>query len=319
MNEFELESLLFDALARVFIPKHGEVKRNQDLQLGNDLIREIDLIVQHENHFYLIEVKSLSRNFNRFTKAYEQILSYAQRFQQHQGIAASNVHALVGLPTEWRQNIMSVATQPNVQIPLSAIITRDELEDVHLLFDTVKKSPSLEGSGPSYPVTTPKHHSVFISYRRSDNAWAAGRLADHLQTRFDPDEVFFDTRSIDLGEDFAEVIMKRIEGSSILLAVIGHNWLTVSYANGRRRLDHEEDFVRLEIRMALEKKLILIPILIDDTHMPSEYDLPTDISEFARKTAARLTSANFDTDVKKLEERLITLGLRALSSRRAER
>jgi hypothetical protein len=50
----------------------------------------------------------------------------------------------------------------------------------------------------------------------------------------------------------------------VLLALVGEEWLTITDADGRRRLDDPDDFVRLEIEAALTRNVRVIPILIDE-------------------------------------------------------
>ena len=43
---------------------------------------------------------------------------------------------------------------------------------------------------------------------------------------------------------------------------------------GHRRLDNPEDFVRLEITTALERRIRVIPVLVDGVSMPRSTELP---------------------------------------------
>jgi TIR domain len=108
---------------------------------------------------------------------------------------------------------------------------------------------------------------IFISYRRQDTAWPAGRLYDALVEHFPAEQVFMDVDSIEPGEDFVERITAVVSSCDVLLALIGRQWLTVT-KNGQRRLDDPKDVVRLEIETALRRKIRVIPILVDDTPIP---------------------------------------------------
>src|SRR5580693_3523128 len=81
---------------------------------------------------------------------------------------------------------------------------------------------------------------IFISYRRDDADFAACWLSDRLMERYGADRVFEDVHSIQLGADFAEVIVAAVQSSAVLLALIGKRWLVDE--NRRRRLD-KPDFV----------------------------------------------------------------------------
>ena len=51
---------------------------------------------------------------------------------------------------------------------------------------------------------------VFISYRRSDSRWAAGRLYDRLAEVLGRSNVFFDVSNIEPGEDYQEKIIEIV-------------------------------------------------------------------------------------------------------------
>ena len=52
------------------------------------------------------------------------------------------------------------------------------------------------------PASEKKLPGIFISYRRSDNPDATGRIYDRLVTEFGKSRVFKDVDSIPLGQDF---------------------------------------------------------------------------------------------------------------------
>src|SRR5688500_6019930 len=104
---------------------------------------------------------------------------------------------------------------------------------------------------------------IFISYRREETAYPAGWLFDRLADEFGPGQIFKDADSIELGDDFVEVISTAVGSCDVLLALIGDEWVPITDAHGQRRLDDPDDFVRLEIEAALARKVRVIPILVD--------------------------------------------------------
>ena len=88
---------------------------------------------------------------------------------------------------------------------------------------------------------------IFLSYRRDDTAGEAGRLAEHLVRRFGQDRVFIDIDTIAPGTDFTTELERALVGTTVVLVIIGRRWLTAADADGRRRLDVPDDFVRREI------------------------------------------------------------------------
>jgi len=96
---------------------------------------------------------------------------------------------------------------------------------------------------------------VFISYRRDDEKYAAGRLYDHLSQHFPKNQIFIDVDNLEPGVDFIEAIEASVGSCDALIAVIGKRWLTSTDQEGKRRLDNPEDFVRLEIATALKPNI----------------------------------------------------------------
>jgi hypothetical protein len=115
---------------------------------------------------------------------------------------------------------------------------------------------------------------IFISYRRQDCRHLADRLYEALSPHFD---VFMDVHDIDAGDCFPEVLRQNLEKCQLLLAVIGPQWLTITDASGRRRLDDPNDFVRREIEAVLKQGKRILPILADGARMPSEDELPASL------------------------------------------
>ena len=56
----------------------------------------------------------------------------------------------------------------------------------------------------------------------------------------------------------------------VLISVVGKHWLTATDADGKRRLDNPEDFVRLEVATALRRDIRMISVLVDGALMPRE-------------------------------------------------
>jgi hypothetical protein len=70
--------------------------------------------------------------------------------------------------------------------------------------------------------------------------------------------------------------------------VIGRDWLTCKGSKRRRRLEDHNDYVRLEIQTALEKRIRLIPILVHGAKMPGTDSLPQGISILVQKQAVEI-------------------------------
>jgi hypothetical protein len=141
---------------------------------------------------------------------------------------------------------------------------------------------------------------IFISYRRDETAYPAGWLYDRLAQHFGAGQIFKDVDSIELGDDFVQVITRAVGSCDVLLALIGHRWLTIPDAQGRRRLDDPDDFVRLEIEAALTRNVRIIPILVDGARMPQADELPGGLASLARRQALELSPSRFEYDTSRL-------------------
>ena len=141
---------------------------------------------------------------------------------------------------------------------------------------------------------------IFISYRRDDDPFAAGRLYDVLSAKFGADQVFMDLDTLEPGEDFWEVIKEALERADVQLALIGRGWLTASDQTGKRRLDAKDDFVRREIALALKGGLRVIPVLINGATMPPANELPSSIKRLTTRNAVQLTAATWRAEVARL-------------------
>jgi formylglycine-generating enzyme required for sulfatase activity len=124
---------------------------------------------------------------------------------------------------------------------------------------------------------------IFISYRRQDSAGAAGRIYDRLRAHFGTDAVFMDIDSIPFGEDFREHIDAAVGQCDVVLAVIGPRWL--GRTDTSRRIDEPRDFVRIEIESALQRGIPVIPVLLDNTRMPTEAEVPTSLAKLTYRNA----------------------------------
>jgi WD40 repeat protein len=129
---------------------------------------------------------------------------------------------------------------------------------------------------------------VFISYRREDTKGIAGRIYDRLQAKFGRELVFMDIDSIPFGADFHDFLGNQVKQARIVLLLIGPRWAEVQDGAGRRRLENPNDFVRIEVEVALQNKRTVIPILIDGAQMPEAQALPEPLQALSRLNAAVL-------------------------------
>lgn len=113
-----------------------------------------------------------------------------------------------------------------------------------------------------------------------------------------------DVNAIQPGRDFRKAIDESIHKCSVLLAIVGQSWLESRDGSGQRRLDDENDFVRIEIASALERDITVIPVLVRGARMPRAEQLPKDLQELAFRNAVELTHVRWRSDVQVLIQAL---------------
>ena len=151
---------------------------------------------------------------------------------------------------------------------------------------------------------------IFINYRRDDSRADSGRLYDRLVSRF-PGKVFRDVASLEPGVEWRDAIERVLGQADACIVVIGKDWLSITDAGGRRRLDNPRDTVRQELVVALERKMRVFPVLVGGAKMPDEAELPADLQSLCRRNALEITEQDWDEGFDKLVKALETsLGLR---------
>jgi hypothetical protein len=109
-----------------------------------------------------------------------------------------------------------------------------------------------------------------------------------------------DVAAIEPGRDFRKAIDQSVAACTVLLAVIGREWLESTDAAGSRRLDDPNDFVRIELASALRRDIPVVPVLVRGAKMPQADQLPGDLKDLAYRNAVELTHARWKSDVQVL-------------------
>ena len=141
---------------------------------------------------------------------------------------------------------------------------------------------------------------VFISYRRDDTLPYAGRLCDALMAEFGDDNVFMDIADISPGRDFAAVLEEAIAACDVMLVLMGRQWLSITGPTEKRRLDDPDDFVRQEVSTALKRKIMVVPVLVQNIPVPRVGELPDDMANLVRHQACELSDTRWRHDVDRL-------------------
>ena len=109
-----------------------------------------------------------------------------------------------------------------------------------------------------------------------------------MVAHFGTDAVFKDVAAIPVGADFRSTLRSEIERADVVLVLIGKEWLRADDGRGHRRLDDPDDFVRVELEIALLRGIPGVPVLVDGALMPPADALPLSLRELASRNAAEL-------------------------------
>jgi hypothetical protein len=86
-----------------------------------------------------------------------------------------------------------------------------------------------------------RKRAIFISYRIQDTGHAASALERELVRVFGEEQIFLDHRKLEGGQLWDESLTAAVRSANVVLALIGPRWLTVAAADGRPRLESEDE------------------------------------------------------------------------------
>ena len=124
---------------------------------------------------------------------------------------------------------------------------------------------------------------IFISYRREDSVYICDRVYAFLAQQFEQENIFRDMSSILPGANFRKRLEEAVNNCDIVLVIMGKRWLTLTDEFGRRRIDHPDDWVALEIETALTRGIPVITLLVEDMRMPHPAALPSSLADLPFK------------------------------------
>lgn len=152
--------------------------------------------------------------------------------------------------------------------------------------------------------------SVFISYRSEDVLPVATTLARELERVLAWGRVFLDHRSLEPGTRWPSRLRDEVRQAAVVLLLVGPRWLTLQGADGVRRLDDPDDWVRQEIEGALEAGRFVIPVLVDGTPPLEKRAFRTipHLATVAELQATTLSTRQWDATFDALVDRLVELG-----------
>jgi hypothetical protein len=135
---------------------------------------------------------------------------------------------------------------------------------------------------------------VVISYRREDSG-DAHRLREKLGLHFGASRIFIDVTGIRAGENFPAAISEAIESCKALVALVTRNWAA--------DLVNDDDWVRRELREALERGRPILPVFLRGAELNAA-ELPPEIAPVGEIQGLSLSDNDYRDDVAQLIEAL---------------
>lgn len=141
---------------------------------------------------------------------------------------------------------------------------------------------------------------IFLNYRREDSFGYAGRVYDKLSQNFDRSQIFMDVDTLNPGAPYVDDIHNAINSCVAMITLIGPKWLSVTDKHDARRIDDPKDLVHQEIASALNRNILVIPLLLPGASMPTADELPNDLQKLALRNAVSLSEPNFHPEMEKV-------------------
>jgi hypothetical protein len=141
---------------------------------------------------------------------------------------------------------------------------------------------------------------IFVNYRTADARFGAASAHEALVRRFGAARVFLDSVSIPVGSTYPDKIYEALDQVQVLTVLIGPEWLSEDPATGARPIDRLDDWVRREIRRAMEHDIVIIPVLLDGVSLPAASELPDDIRDLSRRQYVEVNHRSLGVDLVRL-------------------
>mgnify|MGYP001224387527 CR=1 FL=1 len=149
--------------------------------------------------------------------------------------------------------------------------------------------------------------TIFISYRHDECKYMAITVELALKHRLPEHCVFRDERNLTLGDDLKKVLERAATNCTLMLVLIGPQWVTRKDPSGNLCLYNADDPVRKEIQLALKSRATIIPVNLDEAKQLRIHDLPADISQIAHTWSGRIKWESATQDIRDIIERTVEI------------
>jgi hypothetical protein len=152
--------------------------------------------------------------------------------------------------------------------------------------------------------------SIFVSYRRADTEWIAGRLRKDLADRFGKKRVFMDLDHIEPGDDWERRIENALVNCTVGIVIVGPQWFANDPRTSKPRVFDATDVLRREVERLIDMKKALFVLTTPDAP-PQPWTVPDGLMLLRRIQTLTITSHTWDAVLEKLIDNLRPLLLAA--------
>ncbi len=128
--------------------------------------------------------------------------------------------------------------------------------------------------------------SMFVSYRHQDSKPASAAVLKALTARFGADTVLCDVYSLRHGVDADQQLANTLGECSVLAAMIGPNWMSLSDASAHPQGAIKDNCLD-EILFAMDRGIPVLTVLVDGARTPEPDELPKCLSAEVREQLER--------------------------------
>ncbi len=147
---------------------------------------------------------------------------------------------------------------------------------------------------------------LYMSYASSQPDAIVERMIAQLQWRYGRDSVYYNLHGQSLPH-YQALVQQSIAESNCVLIIIDPTWLTLQTFNNGTDLYNPDTPIHIEVASALKAKKLIVPILINDAHMPSAKELPSNFASLTLCQAITIrTDPWFNQDMEVLLNQLKT-------------